>query len=171
CPRVPPHALTHRHDRAPREYRPHRAGPRATPGTAPITVDVAVLQAGSWGTTLATILARDGGRSVVLWTRDAARANEIAARRENERYLPGVSIPNSVVVTDDLERAMQADALVVATPAQGVRALRDRVAPLLTPAHRLCSATKGLTPDDSRRMSELWTDAMPASRVAVLSGP
>src|SRR5439155_19976283 len=78
---------------------------------------------------------------------------------------------NSVVVTDDLERAMRADALVVATPAQGVRALRDRVAPLLRPAHRLCSATKGLTPDDSRRMSELWTDAMPASRVAVLSGP
>jgi len=64
---------------------------------------------------------------VVLWTRVAARANEIAARRENARYLPGVSIPNSVVVTDDLERAMQADALVVATPAQGVRALRDRV--------------------------------------------
>ena len=108
---------------------------------------------------------------MVLWTRDAARANEIAARRENERYLPGVSIPNSVVVTDDLERALRADALVVATPAQGVRALRDRVAPLLRPAHRLCSATKGLTPDDSRRMSELWTDAMPASRVAVLSGP
>ena len=107
----------------------------------------------------------------MLWTRDPARANEIAARRENGRYLPGVSIPNSVVVTDDLERAMQADALVVATPAQGVRALRDRMAPLLRPAHRLCSATKGLTPDDSRRMSELWTDAMPASRVAVLSGP
>jgi glycerol-3-phosphate dehydrogenase (NAD(P)+) len=107
----------------------------------------------------------------VLWTRDAARANEIAARRENARYLPGVSIPNAVVVTDDLERAMRADALVVATPAQGVRALRDRVAPLLRPAHRLCSATKGLTPDDSRRMSELWTDVLPASRVAVLSGP
>ena len=107
----------------------------------------------------------------MLWTRDAARANEIAARRENARYLPGVSIPNAVVVTDDLERAMQADALVVATPAQGVRGLRDRVAPLLRPAHRLCSATKGLTPDDSRRMSELWTDVMAASRVAVLSGP
>ena len=108
---------------------------------------------------------------MVLWTRDAARANEIAARRENAPYLPGVTIPNTVIVTDDLERALEADSLVVATPAQGVRLLRDRVAPLLRPAHRLCSATKGLTPDDSRRMSELWTDAMPASRVAVLSGP
>ena len=107
----------------------------------------------------------------MLWTRDPARANEIAARRENAKYLPGVTIPNTVVITDDLERALQADAIVVATPAQGVRELRDRVAPLLRPAHRLCSATKGLTPDDSRRMSELWSDVMPASRVAVLSGP
>jgi glycerol-3-phosphate dehydrogenase (NAD(P)+) len=52
-----------------------------------------------------------------------------------------------------------------------VRALRDRVAPLLRGPHRLCSATKGLTPDDARRMSEVWTDVLPASRVAVLSGP
>ena len=108
---------------------------------------------------------------MVLWTRDAARASEIAARRENARYLPGVTIPNAVAVTDDLERALLADAVVVATPAQGVRELRDLVRPLLRPAHRLCSATKGLTPDDSRRMSELWSDVMPASRVAVLSGP
>jgi glycerol-3-phosphate dehydrogenase (NAD(P)+) len=107
----------------------------------------------------------------VLWTRDAARANEIAARRENARYLPGVTIPNAVRVTDDLERALEADALVVATPAEGVRGLSERLAPLLRPEHRLCSATKGLTPGDSRRMSELWTDVMPASRVAVLSGP
>ena len=107
----------------------------------------------------------------MLWTRDPARANEIAARRENARYLPGVSIPNTVVVTDDLERALRSDAIVVATPAQGVRGLRDLVAPHLRPAHRLCSATKGLTPDDSRRMSELWTDVMPESRVAVVSGP
>jgi glycerol-3-phosphate dehydrogenase (NAD(P)+) len=82
-----------------------------------------------------------------------------------------VTIPNAVTVTGDLERALQADAVVVATPAQGVRELRDQVRPLLRPAHRLCSATKGLTPDDSRRMSELWSDVMPASRVAVLSGP
>jgi glycerol-3-phosphate dehydrogenase (NAD(P)+) len=82
-----------------------------------------------------------------------------------------VTIPNSVVVTDDLERALAADALVVAAPAQGVRELRDRVAPHLRDRHRLCSATKGLTPDDSRRMSEVWSDALPAARVAVLSGP
>ena len=76
-----------------------------------------------------------------------------------------------MVVTDDLERALTADALVVAAPAQGVRELRDRCAPLLRPQHRVCSATKGLAPDDSRRMSELWAEVLPADRLAVLSGP
>ncbi len=132
---------------------------------------VAVLQAGSWGTTLATILARDGEERVILWTRDPARAEEIAARRENRRYLPGIRIPDAVEVTGDLERAMGADDLIVATPTAGVRALRDRAAPLLRDGHRLLSATKGLDPADGRRMSELWAEAMPASRVAVLSGP
>lgn len=127
--------------------------------------------AGSWGTTLATIMARDGGRSVVLWCRDRGRADEIAARRENERYLPGVTLPDAVAVTADLDVALAAPALVIAAPAAGVAELRDLLAPLLRPEHRLCSATKGLTPGDDRRMSEVWGDALPQDRIAVLSGP
>ncbi len=132
--------------------------------------DLSVLQAGSWGTTLATILARDGGRSVRLWTRDPRQAEEIAARRENRRYLPGIRIPDSVDVTSDLDRALEALDLIVAVPAGGVRAFRDRVAPVLRPEHRILSATKGLA-DDGSRMSQLWSQAVGASRVAVLSGP
>ncbi len=132
--------------------------------------DVAVLQGGAWGTTLATIMARDGGRRVVLWMRDAARAGEVASRRENVRYLPGVRIPESVEVTSDIERALIPDDLVVAVPSAGVRELRDLIAPLLRPDHHLCSATKGLT-EDGRRMSGLWSEVMSGDRIAVLSGP
>ena len=131
---------------------------------------VAVLQAGSWGTTLATILARDGGKDVILWTRDDLHAREIAAHRENRRYLPGIRVPDSVTVTADLERAMSADDVIVTAPSLGVRALRDRVAPLLGTRHRLLSATKGLN-EDGRRMSQLWAEALAPDRVAVLSGP
>lgn len=132
---------------------------------------VAVLQAGAWGTTLATILARDGGRQVTLWTRDPAQAAEVAQRRENRRYLPGIAIPADVVVTADLAQALEADDLIVAVPTVGVRALRDQLGPLLRPAHRLLSATKGLDPGTGRRMSELWGEALDPSRIAVLSGP
>lgn len=132
---------------------------------------VAVLQAGSWGTTLATIMARDGGRDVILWTRDTDQAKRIAAERENARYLPGIRVPDRIAVTGDLADAVgSADDIVVAAPSIGVAALRDHVAPLLRPRHRILSATKGLA-DDGTRMSELWAAAVGADRVGVLSGP
>jgi glycerol-3-phosphate dehydrogenase (NAD(P)+) len=131
---------------------------------------VSVLQAGSWGTTLATILARDGGKDVVLWVRDPSQAKEIAARRENRKYLAGIRVPDRVEVTADIERALASDDLIVATPSRGVRELRDRVSPLFRAGHRLLSATKGLA-EDGRRMSQLWEEALAPDRVAVLSGP
>jgi glycerol-3-phosphate dehydrogenase (NAD(P)+) len=133
-------------------------------------VTVTVLQAGSWGTTLATILARDGGKDVVLWARDPAQAREISARRENRKYLPGIRVPDRVEVTADLERALASDDLIVAAPSRGVRELRDRVAGLLRPGHRVLSATKGLA-EDGRRMSQIWAESIAPDRVAVLSGP
>jgi glycerol-3-phosphate dehydrogenase (NAD(P)+) len=132
---------------------------------------VAVLQAGSWGTTLATILARDAGRDVILWTRDPEHARALAAERENRRYLPGIRVPERVVVTADLELALSsAEDLVVAAPSIGVAALRERMKPLLGDRHHILSATKGLA-EDGRRMSELWAESVGATRVAVLSGP
>lgn len=131
---------------------------------------ITVLGAGAWGTTLATILARDGGRDVVLWARDPAQARDIAARRENRKYLAGIRVPDRVEVTGDLDRAIASPDLIVAAPSHGVGALRDRVARLLQPTQRLLSATKGLA-QDGRRMSQLWAEALPPGRVAVLSGP
>ena len=137
----------------------------------PRTDGIAVLGAGSWGTTLATILARDGGRDVTLWTRDAGQAQRIAAERENRSYLPGIRIPDRVSITADLAQAVSsATDLIVAAPSIGVGALRDHVAPLLRAEQRILSATKGLA-EDGRRMSELWADVVGAARVAVLSGP
>lgn len=132
---------------------------------------VAVLQAGSWGTTLATILARDAGRDVVLWTRDPAHAAALATDRENHRYLPGIRIPDRVVITADLERAVgMSEELIVAAPSIGVPALIERVRPLIGASHHVLSATKGLA-HAGLRMSELWADLVGPSRVAVLSGP
>jgi glycerol-3-phosphate dehydrogenase (NAD(P)+) len=131
---------------------------------------VSVLQAGSWGTTLATILARDGGKDVILWARDPAQAKDIAERRENRKYLPGIRVPDRVEVTADIERALRADDLIVAAPSRGVGEIRDRIAPLIRKEHRILSATKGLA-EDGRRMSQLWAEVMAPERVAVLSGP
>ncbi len=108
---------------------------------------------------------------MLLWARDPAQAERLARVRENARYLLGVRIPDGVTVTADLERAADAAALVVVAPADGVTALRDRLATLLRPGQLVLSATKGLAPGSGRRMSELWAEALPAERIAVLSGP
>ena len=112
---------------------------------SPVVARIAVLQAGAWGTTLATILSRDGGRQVTLWTRDEGQARDMAARRENRPYLPGIRIPDDVEVTSDLGRALEADDLIVTVPTHGVRAFRDRVAPLVRPAHRILSGDRKST--------------------------
>lgn len=108
---------------------------------------------------------------MLLWTRDPAQAERLATARENARYLAGVPIPDAVTITADLARATEAAALVIAAPADGVTWLREQLGPFLRAEHRLLSATKGLAPDGGRRMSELWTEAVAAPRIAVLSGP
>ncbi len=130
-----------------------------------------ILGAGSWGTTLAVVLSR-AGRAVTLWGRDAAHVAELAARRENARYLPGVRIPDDVRCTASLEEAVAAaDRVIVAVPSQGVRALAARLATLVEPRHAVLSATKGIEAESSSRMSEILRAQLPGAPLAVLSGP
>ncbi len=81
---------------------------------------VAILGAGAWGTALASVLS--ARLEVALWAREPAQAEAIAQRRRNERYLPGVEIPNAVLVTSRLEEALsKRDLLLAATPVAGLR--------------------------------------------------
>ena len=79
---------------------------------------VAILGAGAWGTALAIHLAERAAANpaVTLWTRDAEQARAIVAERINARYLPGISLPSSIVISSDLAAAARADLLFAATP-------------------------------------------------------
>jgi len=132
---------------------------------------VAVLGAGSWGTALAIHLARLGA-GASLWGRDPVLVKELAERRENVRYLPGLSLPPGVRPMADAEQALAGiRLLVVAIPSAFVE---DVVGPLADAVPRqaiLLSATKGLEPRQARRMSELMAELLPGRPMAVLSGP
>jgi glycerol-3-phosphate dehydrogenase (NAD(P)+) len=86
---------------------------------------VAVLGAGAWGTSIASVLA--ARLEVTLWARDPAQAEAIARTRRNERYLRGIDIPASVKVTSDLAEASSADLLLAATPVAGLRELLKKL--------------------------------------------
>ena len=132
---------------------------------------LSILGAGSWGTTLAILLAR-AGREVTLWARDEEVAETLARTRENERCLPGTAIPEGVRVTAALDEAVRAAAyLIVAVPSQGVRSLAARLAELVDARHSVLSATKGIEAESGDRMSEILASRLPRTPVAVLSGP
>src|SRR5262245_10288003 len=88
---------------------------------------VAVIGAGAWGTALAAVAAR-AGRKVALYARDASHAATIAASRENPK-LSGVELTADIAVTADLAQAAGADIILVATPAQHLRAAVNALAP------------------------------------------
>jgi glycerol-3-phosphate dehydrogenase (NAD(P)+) len=130
---------------------------------------VAVVGAGAWGTALAGIAAR-AGRKVVLCARNAAIAAEIAAAHTNPR-LPGIKLDAKVEVTGDIVLAGHADVVLIATPAQSLRAAVTALAPHLSGATPVVACAKGIERGTHKFMTEVIAEAAPASRPAILSGP
>lgn len=133
---------------------------------------VAVIGAGSWGTTIANLLAGNG-HPVVLWARDTGLAETMRRERENPRYLPGFPLDAGVEPTADLAAAVEgADLVVSAVPSHGVREVTRRAAPHVGPGTIVVSASKGIENETLERMSEVLEEVLPEeTRLAVLSGP
>lgn len=138
-----------------------------------MTTKVAVLGAGSWGTTFAKILA-DGGADVVVWARRPELAREIQEAKRNSDYLPGVNLPISLRATSRLDLALAgAEHVYVSVPSQSLRENLAAVAPYLAEGATLVSLMKGVEKSTGLRMSEVIADVLPIpeSRIAVISGP
>jgi glycerol-3-phosphate dehydrogenase (NAD(P)+) len=135
---------------------------------------VTVLGSGSWGTALAWLLG-EKGLELRLWARDAGQAARIAATRENERYLPGLALPPSVLPAADLDACLAGTQLVVlAVPAQALRETVRRIGARVSPGTGMVIASKGLERDTGRRVTEVAREELgagEAGRIAVLSGP
>jgi glycerol-3-phosphate dehydrogenase (NAD(P)+) len=135
---------------------------------------IAIIGAGSWGTALATALAR-AGRPIKLWAFEPEVVESIAARHENEIFLPGVKLPSSIVPTNDLGDALR-DAAIVLTvmPSHVCRGLFELMLPHLRPDMIFVSATKGIDAERLMRMSEIIRAAVTPHfepGLCVLSGP
>jgi glycerol-3-phosphate dehydrogenase (NAD(P)+) len=130
---------------------------------------VTVIGAGAWGTALAALAAR-AGREVVLCTRSSAVAAEIAATRINPK-LSGMTLQANIEVTDDVAHAAQADIILIATPAQSLRAAVAALAPHLTRATPVIACAKGIERGTHKFMTEVIAEAAPGARPAILSGP
>jgi glycerol-3-phosphate dehydrogenase (NAD(P)+) len=133
---------------------------------------VAVVGAGAWGTTLAILIGKV--EPVLLLAHDEAAATRIEAARANERRLPGIALPDDVVVSADPARVAQAaDLVIFAVPSNHLRASAEQLAGDLAPGADVLSVVKGLEPVTLLRMSQVIAEATAVSprRVAALSGP
>jgi glycerol-3-phosphate dehydrogenase (NAD(P)+) len=131
---------------------------------------IAVVGAGSWGTTVAALAAANA--PTVLWARREELAAEINERHTSESYLPDIELPPTLRATSSLADALSdADVLVMAVPSHGFRAVLEEAASHLRPWIPVVSLVKGLEQGTKLRMTQIVEEVLPGHTAGVMSGP
>ncbi|MEF1284124.1 NAD(P)H-dependent glycerol-3-phosphate dehydrogenase [Vibrio sp. M250220] len=135
-------------------------------------IAMTVLGAGSYGTSLAISLARNGA-NVIIWGHEPEHMARLEADRANHEFLPGIEFPDSLIVESDLKKAVQASRdLLVVVPSHVFGIVLNNVKPYLREDSRICWATKGLEPETGRLLKDVANEALGEGySLAVLSGP
>ncbi|MFM6971020.1 MAG: NAD(P)H-dependent glycerol-3-phosphate dehydrogenase [Rhodoluna sp.] len=135
---------------------------------------IAVIGAGSWGTTFAKILADNSENSVTLWARRSEIANEINEDHYNGDYLPGIKLPANLKATDDIKVALEgAEQVYLSVPSQSLRANLEEWGTHISADSILVSLMKGVEKESGLRMSEVINQVInwPNELICVVSGP
>ena len=131
---------------------------------------VGLLGGGSWGTTVAALVARNA--PATLWARNPETVREINQQHSNETYLPGARLPEKLQATADIGEAVAgADVIVMGIPSQNFRSVLQEVREHIRPWVPVISLTKGLELDTRMRMTEIIAEVLPGHPVGVLTGP
>ncbi|MEZ8035401.1 NAD(P)H-dependent glycerol-3-phosphate dehydrogenase [Vibrio crassostreae] len=135
-------------------------------------IAMTVIGAGSYGTSLAISLARNGA-NVVLWGHDPVHMSRLESERANNEFLPNIDFPESLIIESDLEKAVTASRdLLVVVPSHVFGIVLNSLKPHLTTNSRICWATKGLEPETGRLLKDVAHDVLgDGYSLAVLSGP
>ncbi|MFR9147153.1 MAG: NAD(P)H-dependent glycerol-3-phosphate dehydrogenase [Mediterraneibacter sp.] len=130
-----------------------------------------VLGAGSWGTALSVLLC-DNGHQVTMWSIDENEVKMLNEKREHETKLPGVKLPDQLIVTGDLEDTVKGkDFLVLAVPSPFTRSTAAKMSPCVTDGQIIVDVAKGIEESTLMTLSQQIRQEIPQADVAVLSGP
>jgi glycerol-3-phosphate dehydrogenase (NAD(P)+) len=133
---------------------------------------IAILGAGSWGTALAVLLARNH-QTVRLWGHNPSHMHVCSQERSNQQYLPGITFPEGLVVCDKLEEALnQTTDILIVVPSHAFRATLQACLPYIKANTRVIWATKGFDPQSGQLLHEVACEILGTERpIGVLSGP
>jgi glycerol-3-phosphate dehydrogenase (NAD(P)+) len=137
-----------------------------------MTKKIALLGAGSWGTALAILAARNGCQ-VLLWGHNPEHIAALARDRENKHYLSGLGFPDNLKVTADLaEVGAFSDILLICSPSHAFKDVLIQLKPHLSNQVSIAWATKGFNPDDGSLLHEVVANLFGSQTpAAILSGP
>lgn len=131
---------------------------------------VGLLGGGSWGTTVASLVARNAPTKI--WARSAATVDDINQNHRNEKYLPGAKLHERLRATYTIKEAIEdADVVVVGVPAQVFRRVLEDARPHIRPWVPIISLSKGIERGTHKRMTEIIEDLMPGHPAGTLTGP
>lgn len=132
---------------------------------------IGVLGAGSWGTALAIVLAKNG-HQVTLWSIVESEVKMLREHREHMERLPGVPLPDSIQIESDLESSCrEKDLLVFAVASPYVRSTAKLAAPFIAKGQIIVNVAKGIEEASLMTLSEILEEELPDTDIAVLSGP
>ncbi len=133
--------------------------------------NVGVLGAGSWGTALSVLLS-DNGHQVAVWSIDENEVKMLNEKREHELKLPGVKLPDDMVITGDLGSTIRGrDFLVLAVPSPFTRSTAKKMSPFVAEGQIIVDVAKGIEESTLMTLSRQIEQEIPQADVAVLSGP
>ena len=133
--------------------------------------NVGVLGAGSWGTALSVLLS-DNGHQVTVWSIDENEVKMLNEKREHELKLPGVKLPDDMVITGDLGSTIRGrDFLVLAVPSPFTRSTAKKMSPFVAEGQIIVDVAKGIEESTLMTLSRQIEQEIPQVDVAVLSGP
>lgn len=137
-----------------------------------MTKKISILGAGSWGTALAILAARNGCRTL-LWGHNSEHIATLAQDRQNKRYLPEITFPEDLAVTSDLaEAAAFSDLLLICVPSHAFKNTLIQLKPHTSDRIKIAWASKGFNPDDGSLLHEIVAELFSVQTpAAILSGP
>ena len=131
---------------------------------------VGVLGGGSWGTTVASLVARNA--DTTIWARDPATVAEINNHHTNEKYLPGAKLYQRLKASDNIEALVaDSDVVIMGIPSQSFRGVLEQVSSFVRPWVPVVSLTKGLELSTGKRMTQIINEVLPGHPAGVLTGP
>ena len=133
-------------------------------------LNVGILGGGSWGTTVASIIAKNA--KATIWARNPDTVAEINEHHTNSKYLPDARLTRSLIASNSIEDTVKnADLLVMGIPSQSFRKVFIEAIPFIRPWIPIVSLAKGLEMGTKKRMTEIIEEELPGHPAGVLTGP